>query len=55
VATILERLLAELGAETRIVATGGQASLIVEGSKYINTADPDLTLKGLLLTWQKNQ
>ncbi len=52
---ILERLLAELGPETRIVATGGQASLIVEGSKYINTADPDLTLKGLLLTWQKNR
>lgn len=52
---ILERLLVELGPSTKVVATGGQASLIVNGSKFIKLADPDLTLKGLLLTWQKNQ
>jgi type III pantothenate kinase len=52
--SILERLISELGSETKLVATGGQASLIVEGSRYLKHADPDLTLKGLLRIWQRN-
>lgn len=52
--SILERLISELGPETRLVATGGQAPLIVEGSRYLKHADPDLTLKGLLRIWQRN-
>ncbi len=52
---ILDRLLAELGPATRMLATGGQAKLIVEGSRHLKIADPDLTLKGLLLIWQRNR
>ncbi len=52
---ILERLTAELGSHTTCIATGGQADLIARGSKFLRAVDPDLTLKGLQLLWQRNQ
>ena len=48
---ILERLRTELGPRTRVVATGGQATLIAKGSKYIEGVDDHLTLDGLRLYW----
>ena len=36
---ILERLISELGADTKVVATGGLASLIGDHSKYIKNVD----------------
>jgi type III pantothenate kinase len=51
---ILERLKKELGAKTRIVATGGQASLIAAGSRFIETVDEHLTLDGLRILWDKH-
>lgn len=50
---ILERLIRELGPETKTVATGGQAGLIVEGSRFLNTANENLTLQGLQLIWKR--
>lgn len=50
---ILERLLEELGA-AKVVATGGLASLIGTGSKYIKTVDDLLTLDGLRIIWDRN-
>src|SRR5438445_11623827 len=44
---ILERLVAEMGSETKVVATGGLAQLIAAGSKYITAVDDLLTLEGL--------
>lgn len=52
---ILERLVAEMGPSTRMVATGGQAEMITLGSKYLKQVDADLTLEGLQLIWQRNQ
>ena len=52
---ILERLLAEIPNVKGIVATGGQAPLIASGSKYIREVDPDLTLTGLKLIYERNR
>lgn len=45
----------ELGAETKVIATGGLAELIAGESQEVNTVDPFLTLEGLLLIYDKNQ
>ena len=50
---ILKRLLEELG-EAKVIATGGLATLIGTGSKYIETVDDLLTLDGLRIIWDRN-
>ncbi len=39
----------------KVVATGGMGRIIAEGTDMIDVYDPDLTLKGLMLVYEKNQ
>jgi type III pantothenate kinase len=52
---ILHRMLDELGPDTRVVATGGLASLIGRGTNLIEVVDSDLTLEGLRLIYERNK
>jgi len=52
---ILERVIQKLGPETKTIATGGQAHMIVSGSRYLRTVDESLTLEGLEMIWERNR
>lgn len=48
---LIERLWRELGYETKVVATGGLASLFSNESRYISALEPFLALYGLKRIW----
>jgi type III pantothenate kinase len=49
------RLRAELGAEARVIATGGLAQLIASETQSIERVEPFLTLEGLRILFEKNR
>jgi type III pantothenate kinase len=54
--SIVDRIRAELEApDAPVVATGGLAELIAPHSATITAVDPELTLQGLRLVWEKNR
>ena len=52
---ILERMVAELGTQPRVIATGGLARQIAEDSRFIAEIDDMLTLDGLLILFERNR
>jgi type III pantothenate kinase len=51
---LVRRIAAELDAEPVVVATGGLAGLVLEESETITKHEPDLTLIGLRLVFERN-
>jgi len=52
---IVDRLIAEVGGQPAIVATGGLASTIVPHCRTVSTVDANLTLDGLRMIYDMNQ
>lgn len=52
---VLRKMIDELGGTTRVIATGGLASLIATGSELIELVDDTLTLEGLRLVYERTQ
>src|SRR2546421_6489537 len=51
---MVKRMVEELGGKARVIATGGQASLVAGATHVIETTDPLLTLEGLRLIYAQN-
>jgi type III pantothenate kinase len=52
---LVRRISAELGGEATVVATGGLATVVIEESETIRFHEPDLTLIGLRLVYERNR
>jgi type III pantothenate kinase len=52
---IVRRMIAEYKTHPKVVATGGLAALIANETDCIDVVDPNLTLKGLRLIYERNQ
>ena len=52
---LVRRMDKELGGNALCVATGGLAEVIAPETSLIHHVDPDLTLKGLKIVWERNQ
>ncbi len=53
--SMVERIRGELGADARVVATGGLASRVAAECRVIDRVEPFLTLEGLRLIFEKNR
>ena len=51
---LVERLQQELGFPCRVIATGGLSSLIGKHARRIEELDPNLTLEGLRILYERN-
>jgi type III pantothenate kinase len=52
---LVRRMSDELGGNALCVATGGLADVIAPETSLIQHVDPDLTLHGLRIVWERNQ
>ena len=52
---LVRRMSDELGGHAMCIATGGLAEVIAPETSLIEHVDPDLTLQGLRIVWERNQ
>ena len=52
---LVRRMRVELGGDVAVVATGGLASTVAPETALIEHVDPELTLRGLRIVWERNQ
>ena len=53
---ILGKMMEEIGlGKIKVVATGGYGRLVERESKYIDEVEPNLTLYGLKMLYEKNK
>src|SRR6185436_13376674 len=52
---VLEKMIAEMNAKPRVIATGGLAPLIADASRFIEKVDSTLTLDGLRLVYERTR
>jgi len=50
---LVKRMKSELGGAAVVVATGGLASIVAPETHSIEHVDPELTLRGLRLIWER--
>lgn len=50
---LVARLKREVGRPTRVIATGGLAALLTEHTSVFDTVEPDLTIQGLAIMWER--
>ena len=51
---LVNRIKAQLGPDTLVIATGGLADYVLSETKVVDVHDPTLTLKGLRLYYERN-
>jgi type III pantothenate kinase len=51
---LVARVRAELGGDAAVVATGGLAASVAPETRAIDHVDPELTLRGLRIVWERN-
>ena len=52
---LVRRMRDELGGTVVVVATGGLAASVAPETTVIDHVDPELTLRGLRIVWERNQ
>jgi type III pantothenate kinase len=52
---IVRRMVAELGGQATVVATGGLADAVLDACETVQRHDPWLTLHGLRIIWDRNR
>ena len=51
---LVRRMREELGGNVAVVATGGLAASVAPETNVVEHVDPDLTLRGLRIVWERN-
>jgi len=55
VESVMRRMIEELGGRATCIATGGLAPLVLPETKMFEAHEPDITLHGLRIIWERNQ